>query len=265
MASQQLLHEFIDFVKRLKGDEKGEAQLFCDRLFRAFGHGGIIEANGALETRIKFSESGRTKFADCLWSPEGKEGVLIEMKKRGEKNLESHFPQVRDYWIEMNPEKVIGARAQKPKYIILCNFDRFIIYKHLTFVDEISIEEFIDRASAFNFLLSEDKEPIFHNNVEAISQDAARTIGEIFKHFVFKKVSRLRSRKDFYCNVFLPYSQKILDFYQIRWFQKSYWIAKKVKTLTTCLADYSSKWQALNPPLAGVLSKCHISMADFSI
>jgi len=187
MAIQQPLQDFVDFVKRLKGDEKGEAQLFCDRLFRAFGHGGIVEANGKLEARIKFSESGRTKFADCLWSPEGKEGVLIEMKKRAEKNLATHFPQVRDYWIEMNPEKVIGARAQKPKYIILCNFDRFIIYKHLTLVDEISIDEFIDRASAFNFLLSEDKEPIFHNNVESISQNAARTIGEIFKHLVFEK------------------------------------------------------------------------------
>lgn len=185
-SNAQSLQEFVDFAKRLKGDEKGEAQLFCDRLFRAFGHGGIIEANGALEARIKF-DSGQTKFADCLWSPEGKDGVLIEMKKRAEKNLEVHFPQVRDYWIEMNPEKVIGPRAQKPKYILLCNFDRFIIYQHLTRVDEISIDEVVDRASAFNFLLPEPKEPIFHNNVAAISQDAARTIGEIFKYLVFAK------------------------------------------------------------------------------
>lgn len=187
MTNQQLLQEFVDYVKRLKGDEKGEAQLFCDRLFRAFGHGGIIEANGELETRIKFSESGRTKFADCLWSPNGKEGVLIEMKKRGERNLESHFPQVRDYWVEMNPEKVIGPGAQKPKYIILCNFEKFIIYKQLSRVDEITIDEFIDRASAFNFLLVEEKEPIFQNNVEAITQDAAHAIGKVFKYLVLEK------------------------------------------------------------------------------
>lgn len=75
------ISEFVSYVKSLKGDEKGEAHLFCDRFFRAFGHGGITEANGALEARIKFSESGRTKFADCLWSPKGRDGILIEIKK----------------------------------------------------------------------------------------------------------------------------------------------------------------------------------------
>lgn len=187
MSNKQSLQEFVDYTKQLTGDEKGEAQLFCDRFFRAFGYGGIIEANGTLEARIKFSSSGRTKFADCLWSPPNTDGVLIEMKKKGEKNLEAHFPQVRDYWIEMNPETVIGTGAQKPKYVILCNFDRFLIYQHLSLVDEIAIDDFVDRASAFNFMLPEKKEPIFHNNVEAISQEAARTIGKIFKHLIFDK------------------------------------------------------------------------------
>ncbi len=187
MNNKQALQEFVDYVKKLNGDEKGEAQLFCDRFFRAFGYGGIIEANGALEARIKFSTSGHTKFADCLWSPPENDGVLIEMKKKAEKNLEVHFPQVRDYWIEMNPELVIGQGAQKPKYVILCNFDRFLLYRQLSLVDEININEFVDRASAFNFMLPGNKEPIFHNNVEAISQNAARTIGEIFKHVIFNK------------------------------------------------------------------------------
>ena len=31
------LKHFIEYVARLKGDEKGEAQVFCDRLFQAFG------------------------------------------------------------------------------------------------------------------------------------------------------------------------------------------------------------------------------------
>lgn len=186
MQDKQALQEFADFVKQLRGDEKSEAQLFCDRFFRAFGHGGIIEANGELEARIKFSDSGRTKFADCLWSPPGRDGVLIEMKSKAEKNLDAHFSQARDYWIEMNPEKVIGPGAQKPVYIILCNFERFLIYRQLSLVDEIKIDEFVDRASAFNFMLPETREPIFRNNVEAISQDAARTIGELFKLLVFE-------------------------------------------------------------------------------
>lgn len=184
--SAEDLQAFIDYATALKGDEKGEAQLFCDRLFRAFGHGGIIEANGALEARIKF-DSGRTKFADCLWSPRGRDGVLIEMKKRAVVNLESHFPQVRDYWLEMNPEHVIGEGAQKPKYVVLCNFDRFVIYRQLSKVDEVPLVDLVDRASALNFLLPEIREPIFHHNVEAISQDAARAIGDVFKHLVFDR------------------------------------------------------------------------------
>jgi hypothetical protein len=111
MSNTQSLHEFVPYVQKLKGDEKGETQLFCDRFFRAFGHGSIIEAHGALETRIKFSHTGHTKVADCLWSPPGRDGVLIEMKKKSDKNLAAHFHQVRDYWIEMNPEKVIGPGA----------------------------------------------------------------------------------------------------------------------------------------------------------
>ncbi len=197
MSETQTIQEFVDYARALRGDEKGEAQLFCDRLFRGFGHGGIIEANGTLETRIKFSDSGRTKFADCLWSPRGRDGVLIEMKKRAEKNLAAHFAQVRDYWIEMNPEKAIGPGAQKPKYIILCNFERFLIYRQLSLVDDITLDQFVDRASAFNFLLPQEKEPIFHNNVEAISSDAARAIGEIFKYLVFEKFEERQAAQRF--------------------------------------------------------------------
>ena len=34
MSNLQALHGFVEYVKRLEGDEKGEAQLFCDRFFR---------------------------------------------------------------------------------------------------------------------------------------------------------------------------------------------------------------------------------------
>ncbi len=195
MQNESSLREFIAFAAQLKGDEKGEAQLFCDRLFRAFGHGGIIEANGTLEARIKFL-GGSTKFADCLWSPPERPGVLIEMKKQSETNLEKHFPQVRDYWIEMDPEKVVGPGAQKPEFIILCNFDTFIIYRYLTRVDEVRLSDLLDRQSAFNFLLPARREPIFHNNVEAISKDVAATMGEFFKYLVFdKQADRVKTRQ----------------------------------------------------------------------
>ena len=59
---------FVEFVRlHIKGDEKGESQIFCDRLFQAFGFAGIMEAGGTLEFRIH--KATATRFADLLWKP----------------------------------------------------------------------------------------------------------------------------------------------------------------------------------------------------
>jgi hypothetical protein len=46
MNEAQSIQQFVEYVRTLKGDEKGEAQVFCDRLFQAFGHAGYKEAGG---------------------------------------------------------------------------------------------------------------------------------------------------------------------------------------------------------------------------
>lgn len=141
------LELFIDFANSLKGDEKGEAQTFCDRLFRAFGHKGFVEAGGIYEARVKWN-TGKTRFVDGIWAPVGRSGVLIEMKKRSETNLEKHFSQAMSYWCEMNPQTIVGPGAQKPRFIVLCNFDRFLIYDPLLKVDEIAISDLPSRWTA---------------------------------------------------------------------------------------------------------------------
>ena len=176
--------DFIHFAAALRGDEKGEAQTFCDRLFKLFGHSGFVDAGGTFEARVKF-DSGRTKFVDALWLPRGHSGVLIEMKKRAETDLERHFPQALGYWCQMNPQKVAGPGAQKPKYIILCNFDKFLIYDNLLKVDEIAVSDLTSRWTALNFLLPDEREPIFLNNTREISEKVARHIGELFQHLTF--------------------------------------------------------------------------------
>ena len=40
VALAESIKIFIDYVRTLKGDEKSEAQVFCDRLFQAFGYEG---------------------------------------------------------------------------------------------------------------------------------------------------------------------------------------------------------------------------------
>lgn len=88
-STSQDIQEFVDYAQTLRGDEKGEAQVFCDRLFRAFGHAGYKEAGATLEFRVK-AKGKNTKFADLFWESR----LLLEMKKRGEK-LERHYQLVR--------------------------------------------------------------------------------------------------------------------------------------------------------------------------
>jgi hypothetical protein len=153
-ATVEKLQQFIEYAQTLKGDEKGEAQVFCDRLLQAFGHAGYKEAGGTLEERVK-RKGQRTKFADLVWKPR----LLLEMKSRGEK-LERHYRQAFEYWLSLVP--------QRPRYIILCNFDEFWIYDFDlqldTPVDKLSIEELPQRYTALNFLFPVEKKPLFGND-----------------------------------------------------------------------------------------------------
>ena len=115
---QQRLADFVQWtLLHIRGDEKGEAQIYLDRLFQAFGQPGVLEVGGQTEFRIRKAkeDGGGTAFADYVWKPV----VLIEMKKRGQ-NLAKHYRQAFDYWIRLAPNR--------PKYVVLCNFDEFWVY-----------------------------------------------------------------------------------------------------------------------------------------
>jgi tetratricopeptide (TPR) repeat protein len=135
------IKEFVNYARTLKGYEKGEAQVFCDRLFQAFGHRGCVEAGAKLEYRLK-SKGKHTKFPDLVWRPR----LLLEMKSRGEK-LEEHIQQAREYWDELKPQ---------PRYVVLCNFDEFWIYDTTLQIEEpvnrVKLEELPQRYVALNFL-----------------------------------------------------------------------------------------------------------------
>lgn len=166
------LKAFQDYVAALDGDEKGEAQVFCDRLFIAFGHKGYKEAGATLEPRIKQQSTKGTSFADLIWKPR----LLLEMKKRGAK-LELHYQQAFDYWLNAVPNR--------PRYVVLCNFDEFWIYDFdrqlFEPVDKLKIGELPTRYPALNFLLPIEKEPIFNNDREDVSRNAAAETAELFR------------------------------------------------------------------------------------
>lgn len=204
------IEDFVSFVKtNLSGDEKGQAQTFCDRLFRAFGHQGIYEANGQFELRVKEADSKSTKYIDCIWCPAGKDGVLIEMKSRSIKNLESHFPQARDYWFNLIPSRDIGPGCRKPRYIILCNFDKFIIYDEMNKMDEVTLDELPERYSCLSFL--EGKTPIFQDNTEEISRDAAKLMGELYKYLTLERHEDKQRAQHFILQCVLAFFSEDVD------------------------------------------------------
>ena len=175
------LEDFVSYRAKLKGDEKGEAQVFCDRLFQAFGHKGYKEAGAELEHRIKGKDNKGTSFADLIWKPR----LLLEMKKSKE-NLLFHYQQAFDYWINAVPNR--------PRYVVLCNFDEFWIYdldKQLNEpVDKIAIEDLPKRYAALNFLFEDEKKPIFGNDLEEVTRKTADQVADLFQRLVIRKVNR---------------------------------------------------------------------------
>lgn len=180
------IKEFVDYVGLLSGDEKGEAQVFCDRLFQAFGHDGYKEAGATLEFRIKKESTKGTSFADLIWKPR----LLIEMKKRGEKPYK-HYKQAFDYWIHAVPNR--------PQYVVLCNFDEFWIYdfdKQLDQpVDIVTTEELPKRYTVLNFLFPDNPEPIFGNDQESVSRDAADKVAQLFNSLLSRGIDRKQSQR----------------------------------------------------------------------
>ena len=109
------LSEFVAWCeKTITGDEKGQAQIFLDRLFQAFGLPGCLDLGGQTEFRLRKAneDGGGTAFADYVWKPV----VLMEMKKRGT-DLPKHYRQAFDSWTRLVPNR--------PRCVVLCNFDEF--------------------------------------------------------------------------------------------------------------------------------------------
>lgn len=189
------MREFVSYVGTLDGDEKGEAQVYCNRLFLAFGWPGYKEAGARLESRVSvFGNQGKTtkKFIDLLWpsSPPLRSGCLIEMKRRGEK-LEQHRQQAFEYWINSVPHR--------PRYVLLCNFDEFWIYDFdlqlYEPVDQLAISELPDRYTALNFLFRDEKKPQFGNDRVAVTRDAADKMATIFNRLVRRGIDRIQAQR----------------------------------------------------------------------
>ena len=178
------LSAFVEWARlHVKGDEKGEAQIFLDRLFQAFGHAGSLDVGGAPEYRVRKAteDGGGTAFADYVWRPL----VLIEMKKRGTV-LSKHYRQAFDYWTRLVPNR--------PRYVILCNFDEFEIYDFETQMDSpvgrVRLAELAESYGSLAFLFPDQPKPVFENEHVAVTREAAAKLAKCFNLLVSRGVDR---------------------------------------------------------------------------
>lgn len=167
--------------EHLTGDEKGEAALFLENLFRALGHEGVRQAGATLEKRIKKHDNGGTAYADLEWKPR----VLIEMKKAG-RDLRRDYRQAFEYWIDLVPDR--------PQFVVLCNFDEFWIYDLNSQleepVDRVSLDALPHRSEALAFLFPRAEKPIFRNDLVAVTRDTAARVSALFNALVMRGVER---------------------------------------------------------------------------
>lgn len=180
------LDAFVSYARSLAGYERGEAQVFCDRLFQAFGHGGYKEAGAKLEFQVRKPRGRGTKFADLLWRPR----LLIEMKSRGEA-LQKHYRQAFEYWLNLVPDR--------PRFVVLCNFDEFWIYDFNTQmdspVDRVALDELPVRYTALNFLFPDERKPLFGNDKVQVTREAADNLAQVFNSLIARGEDRGRAQR----------------------------------------------------------------------
>ena len=183
---QKRVKAFLEWFKNCKGSEKGEGQIFFDRLFQAFGNPGVLGSDAVCEQPIKNRKSKGTAFADLVWKPR----VIIELKKRGT-SLQKHYDQAFNYWITLVPNR--------PKYMILCNFDEFWIYdlnnQLYDPVHKLHTKNLDKSWGALNFLFPVEATPIFDNHNVSITEDVANTVGKIYLSIIKRGVSEEKAQK----------------------------------------------------------------------
>ncbi|MCO5053993.1 MAG: N-6 DNA methylase [Verrucomicrobiae bacterium] len=243
MPSRDKLEQFVTWCdQHITGDEKGQAQIFLDRLFQAFGQPGSLDVGGEPEFRVRKADAdgGGTAFADYVWKPV----VLVEMKKRGEK-LQRHYRQAFDYWTRLVPHR--------PRYVVLCNFDEFCVYDFDTDLDTpkdtLALKDLPERWGPLAFLAPGNPRPTFDNDREKVTREAADCLAECFRKFVRRGVPQPDAQR-FILQMLVALFAEDIDLLP------KYFVAQLLEECTTPADGYDligGLFEAMNsnPPKAG--------------
>jgi hypothetical protein len=107
------------------------------------------------------------------------------MKKAG-RDLRSDYRQAFEYWIDLVPDR--------PQYVVLCNFDEFWVFDlNLQLeepVDRVALDDLARRWEVLAFLLPQEEEPTFGNDLVAVTRETAAMVSSIFNRLVERGVDR---------------------------------------------------------------------------
>ena len=118
---------------------------------------------------------------DLYWAPR----VIIEMKKAGEP-LGKHYQQALDYWFQAVPNR--------PKYVVLCNFDELWIYDLNIQLDDpldkLKLADLPRRPAPIAFLLPHETRPTFENDLVQLTRETAATVAGVFHRLKERRVDQ---------------------------------------------------------------------------
>ena len=157
----KLYHRWRDYSK----NEKQGYQTFLTEFFHCFG----ITFDDP--NKLPFEENTGNGYADAFIQ----DIVIVEMKNKNEtknkKELIEHLPQALKYW---------EGKGKHVPYLILCNFNDFIIYDTRdSSTHHLKLAELEQKVESFNFLLKLN--PTFVPEQEAVTRKSAKLMGAMYQ------------------------------------------------------------------------------------
>lgn len=162
------------------GDERKEAQQFLIELIECYGVDWHASPHVFEHT---FSDGSR---ADLLWPGR----LLVEMKSasRGDQ-LQTHLPQAKAYWEQAGD---IAQQVPRPEFMILCSFQRLIIYELGAFGEspraDLSLDELPERLEVLDFL--RDRPAQFDLNTVDLARSAVDAVTALYLSLVERGIER---------------------------------------------------------------------------
>lgn len=183
------LREFAARWRDYSGSERSEAQTFLNELIQCYG-----ADRKTVGARFEDAHTS-TGIMDLHWPAV----CIVEMKAphRADK-LPEHRKQALDYW--HSSDDVAQNRAAPP-YVVLCAFQRFIIWEPGRFPSapraDFTLDELTENYEKLLFLTGTDQEPLFGDSYKELTTEAAKVVTGLYQALLLRKAAAPETLRSF--------------------------------------------------------------------